>query len=322
MACRSYVVMRCSTVESTTAMALGELPEKAGAVLVDATLCLGEPAAEDASMLIMCGRDDAALDRIDPVLATVGKDTYRLGGVGAGQIGKMLNNYLLWNSVVANYGALRLGGRLGLDLEALRQSLMLSSGNNWALETWLRARPMPWAEKDMRIVMQHADLVDFSYSFWLVDHPRGLTLVDCDFHAPAAARKSIVFERTAVEALALLGIGPAEINAVVLTHLHFDHAGSLPDFPEATVYLQRGELDYFSGRLMRFPLCASGLDAEDLAAVRALQQGGRLVLLRGDTQVLPGVRTHHVGGHTPGTQLVSVTDGPGRVVLTADAAHL
>jgi 3-hydroxyisobutyrate dehydrogenase-like beta-hydroxyacid dehydrogenase len=66
MACRSYVVMRCSTVESTTAMALGELPEKAGAVLVDATLCLGEPAAEDASMLIMCGRDDAALDRIDP----------------------------------------------------------------------------------------------------------------------------------------------------------------------------------------------------------------------------------------------------------------
>jgi 3-hydroxyisobutyrate dehydrogenase-like beta-hydroxyacid dehydrogenase len=152
-----YIVAMCSTVESTTAIALGELSEKAGAVLVDATLCLGEPAAEDASLLIMCGGEDAALDRIDPVLATIGKDIYRLGGVGAGQIGKMLNNYLLWNSVVANYEALRLGGRLGLDLEALRQSLMLSSGNNWALETWLRSRPMPWAEKDMRIVMQHAD---------------------------------------------------------------------------------------------------------------------------------------------------------------------
>jgi 3-hydroxyisobutyrate dehydrogenase-like beta-hydroxyacid dehydrogenase len=152
-----YVVAMCSTVESTTSITLGELSERAGAVLVDATLCLGEPAAEDASMLIMCGGDSAALDRIDPVLGTVGKDVYRLGGVGAGQIGKMLNNYLLWNSVVANYEALRLGGRLGLDLEALRQALMLSSGNNWALETWLRSRPMPWAEKDMRIVMQHAD---------------------------------------------------------------------------------------------------------------------------------------------------------------------
>lgn len=152
-----YVVAMCSTVESTTSVTLAELCEKAGAVLVDATLCLGEPAAEDASLLIMCGGEEAALDRIAPVLSTVGKDIYRLGGVGAGQVGKMLNNYLLWNSVVANYEALRLGGRLGLDLEALRQSLMLSSGDNWALETWLRSRPMPWAEKDMRILMQHAD---------------------------------------------------------------------------------------------------------------------------------------------------------------------
>jgi 3-hydroxyisobutyrate dehydrogenase-like beta-hydroxyacid dehydrogenase len=107
----------------------------------------------------MCGGPSSALDRLQPVLTTVGKNIYRLGDVGAGQIGKMLNNYLLWNSVVANYEAMRLGGRLGLDLEALRQSLMLSSGNNWALETWLRSRPMPWAEKDMRILMQHADEV-------------------------------------------------------------------------------------------------------------------------------------------------------------------
>lgn len=156
-AAEGFVIAMCSTVESTTSMMLAERAEQVGAVLVDATLCLGEPAAEDASMLIMCGGEDRWLDRIEPVLRTVGKDVYRLGAVGAGQIGKMLNNYLLWNSVVANYEALRLGGRLGLDLEALRQSLMLSSGNNWALETWLRSRPMPWAEKDMRIVLQHAD---------------------------------------------------------------------------------------------------------------------------------------------------------------------
>lgn len=156
-AAEGFVIAMCSTVESTTSTTLAELAERHGAVLVDATLCLGEPAAEDASMLIMCGGDDSALDRIDPVLRTVGKDIYRLGAVGAGQIGKMLNNYLLWNSVVANYEALRLGGRLGLDLEALRQSLVLSSGNNWALETWLRSRPMPWAEKDMRILLQQAD---------------------------------------------------------------------------------------------------------------------------------------------------------------------
>lgn len=154
-----YIIAMCSTIESTTSIKLAEKAAAVNVVLVDATLCLGEPAAEDASMLIMCGGEDAALDAIEPVLSTVGKDIYRLGAVGAGQVGKMLNNYLLWNSVVANQEALRLGGRLGLDLEALRQSLMLSSGNNWSLETWLRSRPMPWAEKDMKILMQHADQV-------------------------------------------------------------------------------------------------------------------------------------------------------------------
>lgn len=152
-----YIIAMCSTVEMTTSVQMAAAAEKVGAILVDATLCLGEPAAEDASLLIMCGGPPAALNRLQPVLETVGQEIYRLGDVGAGQVGKMLNNYLLWNSVVANYEALRLGGRLGLDLEALRRSLMLSSGNNWALETWLRSRPMPWAEKDMRILMQHAD---------------------------------------------------------------------------------------------------------------------------------------------------------------------
>lgn len=154
-----YVVAVCSTVEASTSTTLAETAAKSDVVVVDATLCLGEPAAEDATLLIMCGGPEATLNRIDPVLTTVGRDIYRLGEVGAGQTGKMLNNYLLWNSVVANYEALRLGGRLGLDLDALRESLMLSSGNNWALETWLRSRPMPWAEKDMRIVMQNADNV-------------------------------------------------------------------------------------------------------------------------------------------------------------------
>jgi glyoxylase-like metal-dependent hydrolase (beta-lactamase superfamily II) len=167
-----------------------------------------------------------------------------------------------------------------------------------------------------------AELVDFAYSFWLVDHPSGLLLIDCGFHGRAARRKSIDFERTAVQALHLLGIEPAAISTILLTHLHFDHAGSLSDFPDAVVYLQRSELDYFTGPLMRFPLCASGLDRDDLAALLAAQQAGRVQLLDTDAEIVAGVRTHHVGGHTPGSQLVSITDAGRRVLLTADAAHL
>lgn len=155
-AATGYVIAMCSTVQSSTSLRMAALAENTGATVVDATLCRGEPAAEDATLLIMTGGAEPVLARLQPVLSVIGEHVYRLGDVGAGQVGKMLNNYLLWNSVVANSEALRLGGRLGLDLEALRQSLMLSSGNNWALETWLRSRPMPWAEKDMAIVAAHA----------------------------------------------------------------------------------------------------------------------------------------------------------------------
>ncbi|MBB5790207.1 NAD(P)-dependent oxidoreductase [Jiangella mangrovi] len=152
-----YVIAVCSTVEPRTSTDAAELAKARGAHVVDASLCRGEPSAEDGSLLVMCGGEDEHLDFIQPVLEVVGSDVHRLGGVGAGQVGKMLNNFLLWNSVVANYEAMRLGARLGVDLEPLRQSLLQSSGNNWALETWLRSRPMPWAEKDMRIMMQYAD---------------------------------------------------------------------------------------------------------------------------------------------------------------------
>lgn len=160
-AAAGYVAAICSTVEPRTVTAAAEAAAAAGVRVVDATLCRGEPAAQDGSLLVMCGGNSDALDRIAPVLSVVGSDVFRLGDVGAGQVGKMLNNYLLWTSVVANYEAMQLGGRLGVDLDALREALMLSSGRTWALETWQRSRPMPWAEKDMRILMQYADDVGF-----------------------------------------------------------------------------------------------------------------------------------------------------------------
>lgn len=166
------------------------------------------------------------------------------------------------------------------------------------------------------------ELVDFAYSFWLVRLADALMLVDCGFHEPAAARKSIVYERTPVEALALMGVAPEQIDLLVLTHLHFDHAGALADFPRAEIVVQRSDLDYFRGPLMRFPLCASGIDQDDMAALARAQDAGRVRVLDGDTDLGGGVSTIEVGGHTPGSQLVRVETPSGSVVLTGDAAHL
>ncbi len=125
--------------------------------VIDAPLCRGEPAAEAGKLLVLVGGDEAVVERCRPVLSAFCSDVFHVGGLGSGQIGKMINNLLLWACVSANWEGLKLAGALGVDPEKLRQALLLSSGNNWALETWLLPRPMPWAEKDMAIVMEQAD---------------------------------------------------------------------------------------------------------------------------------------------------------------------
>ena len=125
--------------------------------VLDIPLCRGEPAAESGQLLLMAGGDAATFERCKPAFAAFANDQYLLGKLGSGQVGKMINNLLLWSCVSANHEGLKLGEALGVQSETLRQALLKSSGANWALETWLQPRPMPWAEKDMAIVMEEAD---------------------------------------------------------------------------------------------------------------------------------------------------------------------
>lgn len=125
--------------------------------LVDAPLCRGEPAAEKGKLLVMAGGSKAAVKACRPAFSAFADSIHHLGPVGAGQVGKMINNLLLWASVSINHEGFKLAAALGVEEETLRQALLLSSGNNWALETWLQPRPMPWAEKDMTLVLEEAD---------------------------------------------------------------------------------------------------------------------------------------------------------------------
>lgn len=148
-------------ISSTVAPAyMRALPGRVGSkqiAFVDAPLCRGEPAAESGKLLIMGGGDKDAFDACRPVFAAFSDSTHYLGALGAGQVGKMVNNLILWGCSSANYEGLKLASALGVDDEQLRQALLQSSADNWALEMWRNIGSMPWAEKDMTIVLQEAD---------------------------------------------------------------------------------------------------------------------------------------------------------------------
>jgi 3-hydroxyisobutyrate dehydrogenase-like beta-hydroxyacid dehydrogenase len=126
-------------------------------IALDIPLCRGEPAAESGELLIVGGGDKDAFERCRPVFAAFANSVFHLGAAGAGQTGKMVNNLILWACISANYEGLKLGEKLGVDRAAMREMLLSSSGENWPLRTGAGDRPMPWAEKDMMIVLDEAD---------------------------------------------------------------------------------------------------------------------------------------------------------------------
>jgi 3-hydroxyisobutyrate dehydrogenase-like beta-hydroxyacid dehydrogenase len=133
-----------------------------GIVLLDIPLARGEAAAVAGKLLIYGAGDHAAFELCEPVFSAFASDIFHLGPAGAGQAAKMVNNLILWACIAVNDEGLRLGQALGVDPERLCRALRHGSAQNWAMDTQAERSGMPWAEKDMSIVLQEADAARLS----------------------------------------------------------------------------------------------------------------------------------------------------------------
>lgn len=104
-----------------------------GARYADAPIARTRQAAEDGTLSIMVGADDAVFATIKPLLATFATDITHCGAVGAGQIVKILNNMVLVETVVALGEALATARRAGLDGKVLFETLTKGSADSFAL---------------------------------------------------------------------------------------------------------------------------------------------------------------------------------------------
>lgn len=146
-----------STGSPTYAREVAERLEGGDIALLDMPLTRGVAAAESGTMLIMGGAEPPIFDLCRPVLETFATDIFNLGPFGSGQVGKMINNMILWACMAANEEGLGFGEQFGVDREALRSALCLSSAANFSLVERAEERPTPWAEKDMLIAQREAD---------------------------------------------------------------------------------------------------------------------------------------------------------------------
>jgi glyoxylase-like metal-dependent hydrolase (beta-lactamase superfamily II) len=159
------------------------------------------------------------------------------------------------------------------------------------------------------------------YFVWaIVGHDRSI-VVDTGFNRAEGERRGRTFLRNPADLLQSIGIEADTVRDVVLTHLHYDHAGNLDLFPSATFHLQDSEMGYATGRAMTHSVLSQSFDVEDVVRMVRRVYAGRVRFHDGTAQVAPGVPLHRVGGHSGGLQIVRVRTARGWLVLASDAAH-
>lgn len=146
----------CASVRPDTCRELAVAAARRDVLLLDVAMVGGERGAEAAGLTLMCGGPEEALRVCMPAFAAFATSVCYLGEVGAGQVGKAVNNVLLWAAIRADVEALRLGRALGVAPARLRPAVAVGSGGNRVLLEWGRQR-LRWPHKDLETVIALAD---------------------------------------------------------------------------------------------------------------------------------------------------------------------
>lgn len=159
------------------------------------------------------------------------------------------------------------------------------------------------------------------FFFWVLRRGDEVILVDTGFDAAEGVARGRPVRQEPAQALAPLGISPDDVTSVIVTHLHFDHAGGMHLFPNARLHLQAAEMAYATGPCMCHDVMRDPFTVGHVCeAVRRLYSG-QVVFHEGDAEIAEGVTVHRIGGHSRGLQVVRVRTRAGWMVLASDAAH-
>ncbi len=166
--------------------------------------------------------------------------------------------------------------------------------------------------------------LDIAMMVWLVRGNGHNILVDSGFYHERFFKDWKVkdFVRPS-DALRPLGLKPEDVTDIVITHMHWDHADGIDLFPNARIWIQKDELEYYAGEAWQSKDNSDGIDAEDVLTVVRLNTRGKVGLVNGDAQqIVPGITCYTGGRHTYASQYVGVNTEAGTVVLASDNMYL
>ena len=167
----------------------------------------------------------------------------------------------------------------------------------------------------------HDTPMPIDFFLWVIRNDARTIVVDTGFGLEEARQRDRQLLQTPQQALARVGVEPATVKDVVITHLHYDHAGTMPDFSSARFHLQCSEMAFATGPAMLDAHERWAFSADHVCDMVRLVHDGRVEFHDEDADIAPGITLHRMPGHTAGLQVVRVPTRRGTVLLASDASH-
>ena len=167
----------------------------------------------------------------------------------------------------------------------------------------------------------HDAPMPIDYYVWVLRSERRTIVVDTGFDHAEAAKRGRTITCVPADVLARFGVNAACVEDVIITHLHYDHAGTLGDFKQAKFHLQEAEMRFATGKWMLDESESFAYSPDHLAELVHRVFEKRVVFHAEDGEVAPGITLHRMPGHTMGMQAVRVRTKRGWVLLASDASH-
>jgi 3-hydroxyisobutyrate dehydrogenase len=159
------VVVDHTTTSAVVARDMAELAARAGRAFVDAPVSGGQAGAENGQLTIMCGGTDEAFAKVEPVIAAYAKATRLMGGPGAGQLAKMVNQICIAGVVQGLAEGLHFAKRAGLDPQAVYEAISKGAAQSWQMDNRWKTMSdnkfdfgfaVDWMRKDLGLVLDEA----------------------------------------------------------------------------------------------------------------------------------------------------------------------
>ena len=167
--------------------------------------------------------------------------------------------------------------------------------------------------------------LDIAMMIWVLKGVDGrVAVVDSGFHRDSYFKQFTVKEYVKPsEAIAPLRLKPDQVTDILLSHMHWDHAGGIDLFPAARVWIQKDEYDYYTSDAWQARNTHGGIDADDVVELVKRNIAGKVSFVRGDDDTSLSGITFGVGGkHTWQSQFVAVQTRAHTVVLASDNMYL